>query len=118
MTPERLPADDDLVRYRDPETSRDALLSLGAAVWSDAVDWLYGRAAADTFPTWYRANSLPDLQRLGKESGLSLARLEFITDPSYLAFSEAIFRLACRIERQLPTERRIHLVGILQKGCR
>ena len=45
MTPERLPADDDLVRYRDPETSRDALLSLGAAVWSDAVDWLYGRAA-------------------------------------------------------------------------
>ncbi|HSL12340.1 MAG TPA: aminotransferase class I/II-fold pyridoxal phosphate-dependent enzyme [Actinomycetota bacterium] len=45
MTPERLPADDDLVRYRDPEASREALLTLGAAVWTDALDWLYGRAA-------------------------------------------------------------------------
>jgi SAM-dependent methyltransferase len=83
---------------------------------SQLVERLYGRAAADTFPTWYRANSLSDLQRLGKESGLTLARLEFISDPSYLAFTEAIFRLTCRIEQQLPTERRIHLVGILQKG--
>lgn len=45
MTDDRLPLDEALIRYRDPEASRDALLALGAAVWSDALDWLYRRAA-------------------------------------------------------------------------
>jgi SAM-dependent methyltransferase len=82
---------------------------------SHLVEQLYGRVAADTFPTCYRANSLPDLLHLCSQSGLSLLRLEYINDPSYVAFSDALYRLACQIEQRLPIDRRIHLVGVLQK---
>jgi len=79
------------------------------------VEQLYGRSAADTFPTCYRANSLDDLQRLSRQSSLILTHLEHIPDPSYLAFTETIFHLTSRIEQQLPSNRYIHLVGILKK---
>jgi aromatic-L-amino-acid/L-tryptophan decarboxylase len=45
VTSDRVPVDDALVDHRDPERSREALRSLGTAVWTDALDWLYGPAA-------------------------------------------------------------------------
>jgi SAM-dependent methyltransferase len=83
---------------------------------SRLVERLYGRVRADTFPTWYRANSAFDLERLCHRSGLFVAHLEYIVDPSYLAFSDSVFRLSCFVEQRLPTDRRIHLVGVLQKA--
>jgi SAM-dependent methyltransferase len=79
------------------------------------VGRLYGRAAADTFPAYYRANTAADLRRLGGRSGLRLVELQAIADPTYLAFRPALFRPAVWLEGRLPQERQIHLVGVLQK---
>lgn len=82
---------------------------------SRLVERLYGRAATDTFPTYYRANTAADLNRLADQSKLTLLRLETIPDPSYLAFTETTLKLASLIDHQLPPHRHIHLVGILHK---
>ena len=57
MTTEPSSFDDPLVSYRDPDVSRDALLSLGTTVWADALDWLYGQASeVPTRGLTYRAS--------------------------------------------------------------
>jgi SAM-dependent methyltransferase len=75
------------------------------------VDRVYGRAAADTFPAFYRANTPADVDRLAEEAGLARARLVFVGDPTYLAFRPALYRLACLLERWTPASLRVHLVG-------
>lgn len=79
------------------------------------VDRLYGRSEADTFPTTYRANSAAALAGLCAAAGLSLATLEFVADPTYLAFSRPMFRAMAAVEDRLPADRRIHLVGIARR---
>ena len=37
--------------------------------------------------------------------------LRFVGDPTYLAFNEPLFRLACLLERVTPPPLRVHLVG-------
>ena len=90
-----------------------------SAVQDRLVERLYGREAADTFPTWYRANSeqqLADLIR--KINGrspftLTVEELSFIPDPTYLAFHPLIFRFMCWFETALPRTRQLHLVGVI-----
>jgi SAM-dependent methyltransferase len=79
------------------------------------VERLYGRAADDAFPTRYAANSVAQLQCLASQSRLALVALEAIPDPTYLAFHPLLFRLSCRLEESLPVDRRMHLVGALQR---
>ena len=76
---------------------------------------LYGRATADTFPTWYRANSVADLKQLATETGLRLIHAETVADPTYLAFTPALFHLMQQVEERIPARRHLHLVGVLQK---
>ncbi len=78
------------------------------------VDRLYGRSSEDTFPVQYKANSSNDLITLATASGLVVVDLEIIDDPSYLSLSPRMFNLACLIEKRLPIESRIHLVGIMR----
>ena len=75
----------------------------------------YGRQEADSFQTYYLANTVVDLQRLVDGSGLQLSHLQTIADPTYLAFNEPLFRLSCWLDNRLPENRRIHLVGIAEK---
>jgi SAM-dependent methyltransferase len=79
------------------------------------VSGLYGRSAADAFPTTYQANTTGQLQRLAQASGLHLSQLHTIPDPSYLAFHPLLFRLMCHVEERLSDERKLHLVGVLKK---
>jgi SAM-dependent methyltransferase len=79
------------------------------------VQRLYGRSGGDTFPTYYRANRPAALRRLAGQHNLRLAELHTVADPTYLAFTPALFRLMCRLERRIPAERRLHLVGVLQR---
>lgn len=72
----------------------------------------YGRAADDTFPTYYRANSEARLLELCQANGLILQTLYAIPDPTYLAFTPTLFRLACQFEAALPQARQLHLVGL------
>lgn len=95
-----------------------ALLNRGlgrfARLQGELVARTYGRAPADTFPTHYRANTAADLERLCAQTGLRLATLLTIPDPTYLAFTPALFRLSCVLEEWLPDGRRVHLVGVVE----
>lgn len=96
-----------------------ALLNRGlgrfARLQGKMVARFYGRAADDAFPTHYRANTAADLQRLCAQTGLRLTTLLTIPDPTYLAFTPALFRLSCALEERLPDGRHIHLVGVIQR---
>jgi hypothetical protein len=77
------------------------------------VPRLYGRAEADTFPIYYRANTLNALRRLAERVGGTLEQVQRVPDPSYLAFTPFLFRLSCALAEITPP---VHLVGMIQKG--
>jgi len=98
---------------------RHPLLALNRALrWTQGrlVSWFYGRPEADTFPAFYRANTATRIERLARVAGLKLVSLRFIGDPTYLAFCEPLFRMACLLERITPRGLRVHLVGELCSG--
>lgn len=76
-----------------------------------AVQWLYGRAEADTFPALYRANTIPRLTALLQAAGLEMIALIPVGDPTYLAFNEVLYRLSVWAERWTSPSARVHLVG-------
>ena len=75
------------------------------------VTRLYDREEADTFPAFYRANVPSRIERLAQAAGLERVSMQLIGDPTYIAFSERLFRLACLLERVTPPPLRVHLVG-------
>jgi SAM-dependent methyltransferase len=79
------------------------------------VSGLYGRAADDTFPTAYRANTPEGLRQLTAAAGLTLDELILVADPTYVAFNRAAYHLACAVDEQLPESRHIHIVGLARK---
>ena len=93
---------------------RHPLLTLNQALrWSQGrlVGRFYDRAEADTFPAFYRANTTAQIEHLARDAGLGQVSLHFIGDPTYLAFNEVLFHLACLLERVTPRRMRVHLVG-------
>lgn len=75
------------------------------------VDRVYGRGKPDVFPAYYRANSLRRIEQLARGAGMRRVSLRFVGDPTYLAFNDPLFRLACLLERLTPRRLRVHLVG-------
>lgn len=75
------------------------------------VSRLYARTESDTFPTFYRANTPAQIERLAQQAKLKRVSLYLIGDPTYLAFSEPLFRLASLLERIMPPALRVHIVG-------
>lgn len=100
---------------RHPLALLNRLLGRGEAVQKRLVQRLYGRAAADSFPTYYAANSPRALRNLAAASGLELVALEAVPDPTYLAFTRTLFLLMQWVEERLPAGRKLHLVGILKR---
>ncbi|MFW6182464.1 MAG: class I SAM-dependent methyltransferase [Chloroflexota bacterium] len=101
---------------RHPLIGLNRLVSRLRGLQTALVHRLYGRQAADTFPAYYRANSREQIQQLAAQTGLHLAQLHFVTDPTYLAFTPALFRLSQRLDALLPAERAVHLVGAFQRA--
>jgi SAM-dependent methyltransferase len=94
--------------------ARHPLLALNRILrWTQGrlVGRFYDRAKADTFPALYRANTPSQIERLAQAAGLEPVSLHFVGDPTYLAFSEPLFRLACLLERVTPRRMQVHLVG-------
>lgn len=85
------------------------------ALQAPLVTAIYRRAAADTFPVHYRANTFAALERLGTQTGLRLVQLEWVDDPSYFVLADAVFALAVCLETLLPATWRVHLVGEYEK---
>lgn len=99
---------------RHPLIAVNRLSARYASLQSRLVEKLYERKVDDTFPAFYQANTAEDLSRLAASAGLRLAALEHIPDPTYLAFTPALFRISLSIEARLSEARRIHLVGEMQ----
>lgn len=96
-----------------PNAQHPLLVLNRALHWTQGwlVDRLYGRSEPDIFPAFYRANTLARIERLAQGAGLERVALHHIADPTYLAFNEPVFRLACLLERVTPRRMRVHLVG-------
>lgn len=80
---------------------------------------LYGREAGDTFPTRYRLNTPGLIDRTLRRIGFVPERVVLNGDPTYIAVTEPLFRLALMLERlyDLPILRRarVHLLGVYRK---
>ena len=87
-------------------------------VSTSVVDTIYDRGEDYIFQTCYRANTPRTLQRQLTEVGLDQRRLECISDPTYIAINEVMFRLSILWERLMDIVwpgSRVHLVGWYQK---
>jgi hypothetical protein len=80
------------------------------------VPRLYGRVEADTFPVQYRANTASAIRALAARTGLEVADLRVIPDPTYLAFNRFMFRASVLADRLLPRGWGVHLLGDLTKS--
>jgi SAM-dependent methyltransferase len=80
-----------------------------------------GRTAADTFPTFYRANTGAAITRLAQESGMSVERIELVEGrPEYLRFAWPAYLLGTAYERVVNATDalagcRVLLIGQLKK---
>jgi ubiquinone/menaquinone biosynthesis C-methylase UbiE len=95
--------------------ARHPLLVLNRVLrWTQGrwVDRLYDRAEPDIFPAFYRANTAASIERLARAAGFERVSIRSVGDPTYLAFNEPLFRLACLLERLTPRSMRVHLVGV------
>lgn len=100
---------------RHPLALLNRMLGRLGRVQGALVERLYGRAAVDTFPTYYRANTVRDLVMLCQQSELELVRVTAVADPTYLAFNRLMYAASCRLETAVPPSRRLHLVGMVRK---
>ena len=101
---------------RHPLIGLNRVLGAASGVQDRLVEIVYDRAEDDTFPIWYRANSRHNLEALASASSLQIADLLEIEDPTYLAFTPALFRLNVRLEPLIPQVAKLHLVGALQRN--
>ena len=79
------------------------------------VPRLYGRRDADTFPVQYRANTVQTLRAQAAASGLEIAELRVVPDPTYLALNSVMFRVSVMSERVMPRGWGVHLLGDLRR---
>lgn len=79
---------------------------------------IYARNEDFINPTYYRANSYKEINRLLQAAGLRRERFEHVGDPTYLAFNELLFRVSLMAERlidRFAPNTRVHLVGDYKK---
>jgi ubiquinone/menaquinone biosynthesis C-methylase UbiE len=76
-----------------------------------AVPRLYGRVEADTFRVRYRANTESALRALAARSELEVAEVRIVSDPTYLAVNNLMFRASVFAERLMPKGWGVHLLG-------
>jgi len=85
-------------------------------VQTRVVSRFYGRRESDTFPVQYRANTVGALRALTAASGLEVAELRVVPDPTYLAVNGFMFTTSVLAERLMPKGWGVHLLGDLSKG--
>jgi SAM-dependent methyltransferase len=80
------------------------------------VSRFYGRRESDTFPVQYRANTVGALRALAAASGLEVAELRVVQDPTYLAVNSFMFTTSVLAERLMPKGWGVHLLGDFAKA--
>jgi SAM-dependent methyltransferase len=99
-----------------PLIGLNRLINRFAGLQTRLVERIYGREAADTFPAYYRANNVQDLERLAAVGGMTLTTVQAVHDPTYLAFKPGFLVPAAWLDERLPGSRGIHLVGVMERG--
>jgi ubiquinone/menaquinone biosynthesis C-methylase UbiE len=82
------------------------------------VQRLYARAEADTFPVRYLANTAARIEQLARHAGLHCVQVQLVSDPTYLAFNDALFALSSLLESITPPGFRVHIVGDYERPPR
>lgn len=78
------------------------------------VNKLRGRAAVDTFPTLYRANTAKEVRRLAHEAGFEVVTIERIEGrPEYLRIAWPLYLLGAAYERVVNSTERLAMLRIL-----
>jgi SAM-dependent methyltransferase len=75
-----------------------------------------GREARDVFPTFYRCNSAGRLRELFREHGLAGCAYTLESEPTYLAFSPLLYRIAARLHPLIPSPFRATLLGFARRA--
>ena len=57
------------------------------------------------------ANSVQAIDALAKKAGLLQVEVQLVSDPTYLAFNEALFRASLFYESLISSDRYAHIVG-------
>ncbi len=72
------------------------------------VRFAEGRSEADTFPTYYRANTERAVRQLADMSGLEVQQIDHLNhNPSYLTFSPLLYRVGAAYDRAIAGTRRL-----------
>jgi ubiquinone/menaquinone biosynthesis C-methylase UbiE len=82
------------------------------------VNAIYARGDDYVFPTFYRANTRRAVEGYLTRLGFARKRFEYVSDPSYTAFNEALFWASVLVERVTDVvwpQSKVHLVGLYQK---
>lgn len=82
------------------------------------VSAIYGRNEDFINPTYYRANSFRQIDGALTAAGFRCERFEHLSDPTYLAINDVMFRLSVLVERAIDRfapNTRVHLVGLYRK---
>jgi len=92
-----------------------ALSKVGNLMQRSLVASLYGRQSQDVFPPYYRANTPMKIEEMASKVGLRKVSVHLVEDPTYLAFGPLSFRLSVVLEKFIPAERKVHIVGEFRK---
>lgn len=66
------------------------------------VAYAEGRKEEDTFPTYFRANTLSAVRKLAQKSGFLVEHYEYLSQyPNYFLFSRGLFYLGMAYERTI-----------------
>jgi SAM-dependent methyltransferase len=82
------------------------------------VKAIYGRDEDFINPTFYRANTYRDIDSALVAAGFKCERFEHVSDPTYLAINDLMFRVMTTLERAIDRfapDTRVHLVGLYRK---
>ncbi len=96
---------------RHPIPRLSGALGRMVEVQQQLVAGFYGRAAADTFPVYYRANTPEMIDRAAVVAGMRLVREELVNDPAYLAWDERSLHWSAWLSAALPPLWKVHLIG-------
>src|SRR5262249_13537641 len=78
------------------------LLHLAPHSWTQSIVHLFlGRPHEDTFPTYYRMNSLAKVVRAARAASLEVIHSRFYTSQEYFAFSKIAFSMAAFVDAAL-----------------
>ncbi len=80
---------------------------------------IYGRKPEDVFKAYYKANSLPILKQLARETSFDIKKLVYNYDPSYTSFNSLTYTLSDKLAAFLESGKcylnSAHTAGIFKK---